>query len=517
LPVKKGYCRLCWSQARLDRSAALGGTIGTYTDLLPHARRVQHHQLFLAGLPAPRDLIGKPQQRRRGVGVGTPGITRKQPPPVAGRPRVHWIQPALFDAGPRDYRLRADRRTHPTLDNPWLAWALYLAHILAEARGFDPIVHDALDRTLVMLLAEHAAGDTIRYSDIHRAVRPRGNSAEHAARVLQQMGVLHDDRTRAIDSWIDRKLDTVAPAIARHVRAWALGLIDGGPRTRPRRHNTLRIQLTALCPVLLDWSTRYEHLREITRDVVLEQIRPLTGKQRETTLQGMRSLFRWAKTNGIVFRDPTSRIKLAKAAGPIPQPLTADQIKPTVEAAGTPHARVAITLAAVHAARHSDIRAMQLSDVDLGNRRLTVAGHTRPLDELTHTALSDWLNYRSRRWPNTANPHLLISRESALRLGPVTHPWINRILRGLPATLERLRVDRQLDEAITSGGDPLHLAAVFGIADTTAIRYANAARQLLTTDVEQPRPTHTQQAAPVHDEPPDPRYREGRDEPLGSA
>ncbi|MFI1917227.1 hypothetical protein [Nocardia sp. NPDC020380] len=52
-------------------------------------------------------------------------------------------------------------------------------------------------------------------------------------------------------------------------------------------------------------------------------------------------------------------------------------------------------------------------------------------------------------------------------------------LRGLTATLERLRIDRQLDEALTSGGDPLHLAAVFGISDTTAIRWAINARQLI--------------------------------------
>ncbi|WP_306365663.1 hypothetical protein [Nocardia sp. CC227C] len=52
-------------------------------------------------------------------------------------------------------------------------------------------------------------------------------------------------------------------------------------------------------------------------------------------------------------------------------------------------------------------------------------------------------------------------------------------LRGLTATLERLRIDRQLDEALASGGDPLHLSAVFGIADTTAIRWAINARKLL--------------------------------------
>lgn len=52
-------------------------------------------------------------------------------------------------------------------------------------------------------------------------------------------------------------------------------------------------------------------------------------------------------------------------------------------------------------------------------------------------------------------------------------------MRGQAATLERLRVDRQLDEAMTHGPDPLHLAEVFGLDEKTAMRYADSARQLL--------------------------------------
>ncbi len=36
-------------------------------------------------------------------------------------------------------------------------------------------------------------------------------------------------------------------------------------------------------------------------------------------------------------------------------------------------------------------------------------------------------------------------------------------LRGQAATLERLRVDWQLEEALAHGPDPLHLAAAFGL------------------------------------------------------
>ncbi|MFC4503696.1 MULTISPECIES: hypothetical protein [Streptomyces] len=36
-------------------------------------------------------------------------------------------------------------------------------------------------------------------------------------------------------------------------------------------------------------------------------------------------------------------------------------------------------------------------------------------------------------------------------------------------------MDRQLEEALVHGPDPLHLAEVFGLGERTAIRYANSA------------------------------------------
>ncbi|MFI1584736.1 hypothetical protein [Embleya sp. NPDC020630] len=52
------------------------------------------------------------------------------------------------------------------------------------------------------------------------------------------------------------------------------------------------------------------------------------------------------------------------------------------------------------------------------------------------------------------------------------------------ATLERLRVDRQLEEAMVHGPDPLHLAEVFRLDEKTAMRYADSARRLLETSAE---------------------------------
>jgi hypothetical protein len=113
----------------------------------------------------------------------------------------------------------------------------------------------------------------------------------------------------------------------------------------------------------------------------------------------------------------------------------------------------------------------------------------RPIDEFTHQILLDWLDYRRTRWPDTANPHLLINQHSAMGIGPVSTIYFAKTkLRGQAATLERLRVDRQLEEALAHGPDPLHLAAVFGLDPKTAFRYAENARLLLTTRAEEQDP-----------------------------
>jgi hypothetical protein len=50
------------------------------------------------------------------------------------------------------------------------------------------------------------------------------------------------------------------------------------------------------------------------------------------------------------------------------------------------------------------IRELQVDDIDLGNRRLTIADRNRPLDDLTRQMILEWLDYRRSRWAGTANP-----------------------------------------------------------------------------------------------------------------
>ena len=220
-------------------------------------------------------------------------------------------------------------------------------------------------------------------------------------------------------------------------------------------------------------------MREITSgdvDTVLESLR---GHRRYNAITALRSLFRFAKRRGLTFADPTRHLGGGRSAERTVLPLTAEEIRAVQQAAETPAQRLAIALAAVHAARPKAIRELALDDIDLPNRRITIAGHRQPLGELTRNAVLAWLGYRRASWPNTANRHVLISRISALGTGPVSADYLDKHqLRGI--SLEHIRRDRILQEALATGADPLHLALVFNIDHTNAMACANAARNLLS-------------------------------------
>ena len=96
----------------------------------------------------------------------------------------------------------------------------------------------------------------------------------------------------------------------------------------------------------------------------------------------LRSLFRFAKRRGLTFADPTRHLSGGRGAGRTVLPMTAEQIRAAGQAAVTPAQRLAVALAAVHAARPKAIRELTLDDIDLPSERITIAGHRQRLGEL---------------------------------------------------------------------------------------------------------------------------------------
>jgi hypothetical protein len=467
LRVKDGYCRLCW--VHLSGGHAWEGTTPPPVAALTAAgAKVTQHQLFFDKM--------SPRNGARPQPATAPRARADAPPPART-----WVQPGLFtpSSGPR-------RRPDAS---PALAAAVRAADRLAEARGWSAEVRRRVRKGLGIALAGCGEGEDVQWSRVLPLLQPEHVSTRHVAEVLRQAGVLHDDRPPAFDAWLDRKLGGVASGIRRDTECWLRTLKDGGPRSRPRAIATVHSHLGKALPALTDWSARYDHLREVTRDDIEDFLRPMRGSHRHNALVALRSLFAFCAADGVIFRNPTRGIKVGRRPSTaVLQPLRQDDIDAAAAAAVTPAARLIIALAGIHAARSSTICSLLLADADPASPRLLLAGRPRPLDDLTSRLLRAWLEDRRTRWPGTASPHLLINAHTALGTGPVSRTWVTTTLRGHAATTEALRVDRQLEEALATGADPLHLAATFGLDPATAVRYASSARQLLQTAAEQQNP-----------------------------
>jgi hypothetical protein len=112
-----------------------------------------------------------------------------------------------------------------------------------------------------------------------------------------------------------------------------------------------------------------------------------------------------------------------------------------------------------------------------------VHSHPQRLGDLSHQALRAWLDYRRATWPHSPNQHVLISKRTSLGNAPVSRGYVNFHLGPRGVSVERIRRDRILHEALTGRPDPLHLTLMFGISDRPASQYARIARDILTETI----------------------------------
>ena len=461
IAVKKGHCRLCWLQAGI---AAAGRRRITPEDF----EHTGCWQLSLAGM----NRLGSTGPALEAIAAG-----------LFRQPAAAGTQLELRAPG-ESRHFDARHWVASRIDGEALALTRRIASGLAETRGWNARIVIETGRALAVVLADHTPGDMIAWSGLSPALHSRDLSVTRTAEILDLAGLLDDDRVSSFARLTRARLALLPPLMAADVGHWLRTRSDGGPRSRPRDEHTVRMNLNRVHPLLLEWAGDYIHLREVTTADVIAATGLLSGSRRRQTLTALRSLFGHCKKTGKIFRDPTSGVHDGQRPLILIQPLQPAEIDQATAAAVTPAARLAVALAAVHATRPKTIRELHLGDVHLGNRRLVITGTARPLDDLTRRLLLAWLQHRGRRWPGTANPHLIVNQQTAMTTRAVSENWLTESCRGLTATLERLRADRQLEEALTCGADPLHLAAVFGIDDTTAIKYATIARQLLQTAAE---------------------------------
>jgi hypothetical protein len=450
----RGYCRLCTRQAGLVR--------------LPHqsidvveANR-DGQQLFLAGM-----------------------FRQKRPdPPTTAEPTGAWPrhypvqheQLTLLPGNGRDLaaaRLRGFPGPPPLPD---LAAALNQAvHEHARQHGWRGATRDGVLYALLILQAlQDTPGARIRHSEATVLSQLRGTPLNATSEVLTAVGMFTEDRDAPLEAWFSRHTEQVGEQMLAELRSWFLALRDGSsiaPRSHPRSRETVRAQIFNVTPTLLAWhGDGHRSLREITREDI-SRVLPSDAQQRYKAISSLRGLFRFLKTRGVVFMNPTARMSPGQIKTNQPLPLDLTILREAINS--TNPARAALSsLIAFHGPRLMHIRALQLTDINDG--RMTVPGQTIPLAPPVRQALRGWLDERARRWPHTLNPHVFITHHSALRTTPASMVWIRDTL-GMPG--KDIRNDRILHEAIATRGDIRRLADLFGISVHTALRYTHSPEQ----------------------------------------
>jgi len=467
--VSRQHCRGCWKQA-----AYLAEPLNT-DRLLSPTSRFPHHQLALAGLRHATPGV------RRGRPVRRPRQQDAKPDVVSGSGQLPLfpLVPALWKRRPRRTAPPAAPISVTTPSGrPVILNAFWIAQQVDEygrARGWSPALRCQAWAAVTEAFTDRFPQRAISRSDL----RLYGGPTQPIADALAHLGLLIDPAD-PLPELLARRTAGLPPGMAADLTVWITVLRDGGVRRRPRSWKTVTEYSGRVRPLLMSWARRHQHLREVSAQEVRQALfaQP-PGSARRNVFVAARSLFGFLHRDGRLFTNPAVGIHLGTRQESALLPLTERDYQRLVTHATSELHRAVLVLTAVHGARPHALRALRLTDLDLGGGRLQLCGVSRQLDDLGVAVLADWLSYRRRTWPLTANPHLLISAVGALTDRPISRNTLAGLFHGSGITLDRLRMDRHLEEALAYGPDPLHLAGTFGVSKATGIRYASHAKQLL--------------------------------------
>lgn len=446
---KWSVCRLCHKQATL-----LTETLGVF-DPVTAGRHGQ--QLFLA------DLFFSSRNNRA---TEHQSADRSAMDQTIGRPQLNQL--VLFTLR-RDLATHGRKGLHERAD-PIVAAALEeCAHAMAAELGWSKsrLVDTCFGIRIVLGIRDDdgpiKATNVELLHDIDLPVWT-------VLRVLDDAGLLEDDRLAALDSWVAKQFHELPEQMATELQIWFQIMKNGSdtpPRRRPRTDTTINLHLRWAMPTLRAWATRgHTSLREITRDDVTDALPP-SGNPRSTAGQGLKSIFRLLKERRVLFVDPTARIKIGAHQPREPLPADLDLLRAALNS-DTPAQAAVSALIAFHGLHVGQLQRLHLTDIHDG--RLHIDGRTIVLADPVRERLTRYLDDRATRWPHTGNAHLFINRRAALRTDPVGRRWIWLALGpGLSATA--IREDRILDEARATGGDVRRLADLFGLSIQAGTRY----------------------------------------------
>lgn len=479
---RDGLCRPCLMSIRDEDPGWI---------LRPQPGRPVQLGFLLPGVRLPRaSSLTLPANRKDKQAPAGPAacrqVTQPRSPQPAQLPSPHLVDPAqglLFDAR-RDWSfLNAGELDQLPALTPAASALVDKLDRHARACGMDTGPRNNATKTLRILLAWLGADAPVHEADV-RALSSRPSTAIRGVlRFLDDRGMIIPDPDRqgtAVERTINQHIDALPDVIAGEVRQWVKVIRGQGRRAHQELpFSSVRSYLNCFHPVLSEWGLHVTSLREITRDDVQTALGQHPGARAHNLLPALRSLFRALKQEKTIFRDPTRGVTLPSMRR-LPAPIPTDLLRGLIDRAGTPIAKVTVAMIAIHALGKKETTFLLLEDLDLSRGQLAIrrptGTHTVYLDDLTRALMAGWLRERHGRWPLTGNPHLLVTRHTAIDTAgpPIALTVLDAIFGELGLTPSQVRQDRILDEARHTA-DPVHLMHVFGLTAKPAMKYVQAA------------------------------------------
>lgn len=475
------HCRVCADQPgrvvdacrRCGRELALKSQLCRFFHLIgtdPDASCRSGDQLWLDGVLAPR-------LTRRPTSLPVPNFADVVPQSVYALPG----QLALFTLPPRDWQRTLSQPAPPLGEDATRLVEAF--NQIAREQRWEKRTRLANLRTLRTLLAWHGTDEPIPLADVRAVAALKAHrSGLRVAQFLRAQGLVKENEAEiGMDQAAVHRLAAGVPdAFQAEVEVWIAVLRGQGRRPSPIKDwATVRRYLGYILPVLHEWGTTMCCLGQVDIGDVQASFARCPPETARSALCGLRSLFRALKRERRIFVDPTVCVRLTRDPK-VPRPLSADRLRGLIDQAPTVMAKAAVALVAIHALGPQQLRRLRLEDLERSAGRLTVrrsyGDRVVLLDELTVELLDEWLRERHRRWPHSTNPHLLVSRRSAMHADapPVHRYCLQALFAKTGVGAAQLRIDRLLDEARHTAG-PVHLMRVFGVSATTAIKYVQAA------------------------------------------
>jgi site-specific recombinase XerD len=292
-----------------------------------------------------------------------------------------------------------------------------------RARGWNVDSFSGSVRTLRIVTGHLGAVAPIHETDIRAQVSLRPTL--HGARLINYLRLrepLVSESAAAPELRRARQLASAIPseAFSDAAHCWIDVLLGQGSKpSRARAPKTVENYVREVVPTLTGWiGSGISGPREVTTEHIKDDLKPLFGSAARRLHSALRSYFRALKRERQVFRDPARTVRLT-AARPLPESLPTERIVGLLDRLSDARSRFMVGLVAIHALYPWQMVQLRQTDLDWSRARLRIRrpgriDHLLYLDEFTLKLATAWALERRRRWPDSSNPNLFITRNTAV-------------------------------------------------------------------------------------------------------